>query len=445
MRLYLSFVILALPSLCLADDAQVKFSTDIAPILVKNCSECHGAGKAKGKFRIDTFERLKQPGDSGKEPLVAGKPQSSELYRLLTTPDEDDRMPKKADRLPRAQIETIRKWIAAGATFDGNNPATPLVSLVPRTESGPPDVYSRPVPITALAYIAGGKYLAASGYHEITVWNAHDGKLASRIRSLPERTWSIAISPDGKSLAAASGEPGVLGELRVYSLGENAVVSQPRVLERIGDMMLTVRFSPDGKTLVAGGADNAIRVYDLQTWQKKLSIEQHADWVTDLAFSPDGKDLASASRDKSARVFDLATGSMESAYLGHSDAVLAVVWAADGKQLFTAGQDRAIHVWEKAKPDKSLAKMPVNEGDVYKLAIQGETLLACCTDHTLRGYSVKTRALAWKSPTADWPYALAISPTGSEVAVGNYDGEVEVFQTSKRALQFLAAPGKGGR
>src|SRR6476659_1649033 len=125
MRLLLPFVLLCLPAISLADDAPVRFSTDVAPILVKNCSECHGAGKAKGKFRIDSFEQMNHPGDSGNDPLVAGKPQASELFRLITTSDEDDRMPKKADRLPAPQIETIRKWIAQGAKFDGENPSTP--------------------------------------------------------------------------------------------------------------------------------------------------------------------------------------------------------------------------------------------------------------------------------------------------------------------------------
>src|SRR5579871_2580035 len=384
MRLCLWVFIFLFPAFSFADE--IQFSRDIAPILLKNCQECHGPGKAKGKFRIDTFARLTQAGDSGRRSIAPGHPESSELYRLITTPDEDDRMPKKADRLPAAQIDLFERWIEQGAKFDGSNAAAPLASILPHpVEPAPPDAYERPVPITALAFTPDGRTLVASGYHEITFWSAQTGKLLSRIKNLPERTWSIAISPDGKLLAAASGDPGMSGELRVYTLANPA---EPQILERISDMMLTVKFSGDGSLLAAGGADNAIGIYEVPSMKRRLLIEQHADWITDLAFSPDGKHLASASRDKSARVFDTATGSMEAAYLNHTEAVLAIVWTSDGKQLFTAGQDRSIQLWSPSNTDKTIAKVPVSEGDIYRLAITGESLVACSTDHTVRKYSI---------------------------------------------------------
>jgi hypothetical protein len=440
MRPYLPFLILV-PTLCFADEPQIQFSRDIAPILLKNCQECHGPGKAKGKFRIDTFARLARAGDSGHASITPGHPETSELYRLLTTPDADDRMPKKADRLPEAQIQLIKRWIDQGARFDGPNPTAPLASILPRgSEPAPPEVYSRPVPVTALAFTPDGQTLAASGYHEITLWSPLTGKLLGRIKNLPERTWSIAISPDGKFLAAASGDPGASGELRVYALADP---SEPRILERIGDMMLVVRFSPDGAMLAGGGADNTIGIYDVPTFQRRQLIEQHADWITDLAFSPDGKHLASASRDKSARVFDTATGSMEGAYLGHTEAVLAIAWTPDGRQVFTAGQDRSIHLWDPAKPDKTIAKIPI-EGDIYKLDASTGVLLACSSDHTLRSYSPRTRTLARTIPTADWPYALSISQTTHDLAVGNYNGQVQIFPAASAtpAVTFTAAPGQ---
>ena len=434
-------LIIVCSATCFAAEPPVQFSRDIAPILLKNCQECHGPGKAKGKFRIDTFQRLMQPGDSKHPSITPGHPESSELFHLITTNDEDDRMPKKADRLSDAQIHLIKSWIAQGAKFDGSNPTAPLASNLPHSqEPGPPETYSHPVPITALAFTPDGQTLAASGYHEITLWSPSTGKLLSRIKNLPERTWSIAISPDGKFLAAASGDPGLSGELRVYTL-PNA--SEPQILERISDMMLVARFSPDGSLLATGGADNTIRIYEVPSFHRRQLIEQHADWITDLAFSPDGKHLASASRDKSARVFDVSTGSMEAAYLGHTEAVLAITWTADGKQIFTAGQDRSIHLWSPANPDKSIAKIPALEGDIYKLATTSDALLACSTDHALRSYSLRTRSVTQTTPTTDWPYTLAISSKTRDIAVGNYNGIIEIFPPASTvpSIIFTAAPG----
>lgn len=420
--------------------APVSFSRDIAPILLRNCQECHGPTKSKGKYRLDTFAKLTQPGDSGHASLTPNRPDQSEIFRLLTAPDPDDRMPQKSDPLPADQIQLVKRWIEQGAPFDGNNPSATLASIVPQAaEPAPPEVYKAPVPVTALAFSPDGATLAASGYHEITLWDPATGKLASRIKNLPERTWSLAFSPDGKLLASASGTPAASGELRVYTLADP---SSPTILERIPDMMLCVRFSPDGSLLAAGGADNAIRVYDVATLKRRQFIEQHADWVTDLAFSPDGLHIASASRDKSARVFDVRTGSMEAAYLGHAEALLAVAWSPDGKQVFTAGQDHAIHAWNPSAPDKALAKIPAVEGDVYKLDASSDELLACCTDHTLRAYSIKKRTLTRSTPTADWPYALAVDARNHRIAVGNYNGRVELFspELGKPIFSFTAAP-----
>ena len=82
--------------------ADISFSKQIAPLLSEKCVECHREAKSKGSYRLDTFERLAQPGESDESALSPGKPDASELYRLLVTEDDADRMPKKADPLSAA-------------------------------------------------------------------------------------------------------------------------------------------------------------------------------------------------------------------------------------------------------------------------------------------------------------------------------------------------------
>ena len=53
--------------------------------------------------------------------------------------------------------------------------------------------------------------VAASGYHEVTLWKTADGTLDRRLPGLAERVYDIAYSPDGKWLATASGDPGQFG------------------------------------------------------------------------------------------------------------------------------------------------------------------------------------------------------------------------------------------
>jgi hypothetical protein len=271
----------------------VSFRRDIAPLLIQNCQTCHGPEKAKGNYRLDTFTRLTTPGEHKAAPVTPKHPDKSELYRLITTPDEDDRMPQKADPLPAPQVQLIKRWIEEGAAYDAPDPTATLASIAPDTEHpAAPAVYRQPVPITALAFSPDGKTLAASGYREVTLWDPADGKLIGRIPKLAERTCAIAFSPDGKSLAVAGGSPGRSGEVRLCDI---AALKPGKVLDRIADVMLAVEFSPDGHHLAAGGADNIIRLYDPTTGQRMRLIEQHADWITSLAFSPDSLQLVSAS------------------------------------------------------------------------------------------------------------------------------------------------------
>ena len=87
---------------------------------------------------------------------MAGKADASELYRLLVTDDEDERMPYEADPLPAEQITTIRKWIEQGAAFDGPAADKPLASFVESSQgTKAPAVYPQRLPVTSLAFAAG--------------------------------------------------------------------------------------------------------------------------------------------------------------------------------------------------------------------------------------------------------------------------------------------------
>jgi WD40 repeat protein len=272
------------------------------------------------------------------------------------------------------------------------------------------------------------------------LWDACDGKLLGRIQKLPERTWGLSWSRDGKILAAACGTPGKRGEVRLCDPETRA---PGKVLERIADMMLAVRFSPDGTRLAAGGADNAVRLYEVESGKRELLIEQHADWVTDVAFSPDGTLIASASRDKSARVFDAKSGATEAAYLGHEEAVFGVAFSGDGKLVFTAGRDRKIHAWQSTDA-KRVGEISQGDGDPLKLQSVDEILYSCSSSGIVCAYSQATRQLIRAFPRApDWVYCLAVDKEHHRVAGGCYDGHIQVWdsESGKLVSSFVASPG----
>jgi mono/diheme cytochrome c family protein len=97
--------------------AAVDFATEVWPIFEAHCIECHGAERTKGELRLDTQELILKGGESGPG-IVAGKPEESKLYQLVTLPPDDvDIMPAKGDPLTPDQTAIIHAWITEGAPF----------------------------------------------------------------------------------------------------------------------------------------------------------------------------------------------------------------------------------------------------------------------------------------------------------------------------------------
>jgi len=94
----------------------VDFENEVWPIFQTNCIECHGAENHEGDLRLDARAIAFKGGVNGSG-ITAGKPQQSLLYQRLILTDEGERMPQGAEALPAEKIETIRRWIAEGASW----------------------------------------------------------------------------------------------------------------------------------------------------------------------------------------------------------------------------------------------------------------------------------------------------------------------------------------
>ncbi|HEX3146826.1 MAG TPA: PSD1 and planctomycete cytochrome C domain-containing protein, partial [Gemmataceae bacterium] len=112
----------------------VSYGRDIRPILAENCFNCHGqdANRRKADLRLDTRE-----GQQAGKAIVSGKPTESELIRRISSNDPAEMMPppKSNRKLTAEQKETLRRWIAEGAKFEGHwayqapiRPAVPQVA-----------------------------------------------------------------------------------------------------------------------------------------------------------------------------------------------------------------------------------------------------------------------------------------------------------------------------
>ena len=69
--------------------------------------------------------------------------------------------------------------------------------------------------------------------------------------------------------------------------------------------VLSVVFSPDGKTLASGSYDKTVMLWNLATGKEEATLEGHTGEVWSVVFSPNGKTLASGSYDKTIKLWDV--------------------------------------------------------------------------------------------------------------------------------------------
>ena len=417
----------------------VSFSATIAPLLLENCQGCHGVKKAEGSYRVDTFELALGEGDSGSVGFLAGSLDDSEAFRRILSDDVEERMPLERDALSSQQIELLRQWIEEGAKFDGDNPQVSLSDIVSQSvQPDPPDTYKHRLPITALHFNHDGTQLYAGGYHEITVWNTADGALSQRIRNIGQRTQGLDLSPDGAWLVVGDGSPGRTGSVRLVDVSAGKL---KQVLGTAGDLVLDVRFSPDGSRIAATTVDSGLKVYNAATGEEQLAVSSHSDWVTCVTWSADGSKLVTGSRDKTCKLFDAETGELKLTYGGHGKPVRGVAFHPGGEEVYSSGSDNKIHRWKVADGAKS-AEMAF-DNEVFQLAVAGEYVIAVSADGTVRQFDVKeNKEVQQFKGHSDWPLSVDFHAATARIASGAYDGEVRIWAPDQTdaVVSFSASP-----
>ncbi|HZP00197.1 MAG TPA: PSD1 and planctomycete cytochrome C domain-containing protein [Terriglobia bacterium] len=121
-RLVSSFLSVILLSATLR--AEVGFNRDIRPIMSDTCFRCHGPDKnaRMAGLRLDIREEALKPAMDGKIPIVPGRPDQSEIIRRIFSTDSSEIMPPEFSHktLTQEQKETIRRWVAEGAPYEGH-------------------------------------------------------------------------------------------------------------------------------------------------------------------------------------------------------------------------------------------------------------------------------------------------------------------------------------
>jgi WD40 repeat protein len=287
--------------------------------------------------------------------------------------------------------------------------------------------------VETVVFSPDGKLLASgAGWGDQTI-RLREIATGKELRRFPGRI--VAFSPNGKLLACATWYEKALGarggpDEKVVRLLEAATGKEVRQLQGHGKGILAVAFSPDGKTLAAGGIDRTVRLWEVDTGKEILQLKGHGpnpgpvfgeesayrDGVTSVAFCGDSKLLASAGRDGAIRLWEVATGKELHQFPGGS-----VALSPDGKLLASP----ALRLWETAT-GKELQARGGHRADVKFLAFaaDGKTLTSGGWDKTIRLWETASgKELRRFDQRGDWLSSGAISANGKIVAGGMWDNE----------------------
>jgi WD40 repeat protein len=201
-----------------------------------------------------------------------------------------------------------------------------------------------------------GRYLASCGFSAadqgvVRVWQVgNDWKeiLVQRVHAGPAT--ELAISPDGRYLAFNNTHRGMVHLWEIATARE-------RLMLRAHPSAMSVTFSPDGRTLLSGGNDLAVKLWDL-TREPPIILQQDGGYVPSLSFSPDSRQLAMAGGfsvtgpgrgAKVGQIWDVADSHhvrLSRLLKGHDEWLTSVAYRSDGTQLATVDRAGVIRVWD---------------------------------------------------------------------------------------------------
>jgi len=228
-----------------------------------------------------------------------------------------------------------------------------------------------------------------------------------------EEVWSIALSPNGKTVASGSWH----GKVRLWDVETKKVVAR---WSGHTDVVKTLCWSVDGERVASVSDGGTIRVWDVESGDTVLGpIETGHEIVYEAIYSPDTTMIATGGFSETAlKIWDAKTGNLLST-IKHDSQVWSLAWTSDQKKLIT-GSIASIRIFDTTTWQQ-ITILKGHTSSVYCLSLfQNDRLLASGSfDRTARLWNLDTNLPV--GPPMQQKYTVkcaAISADGKQLITG---------------------------
>ncbi len=276
--------------------------------------------------------------------------------------------------------------------------------------------------------IKAGKILQKQQTYNKEVTNALQELLnrkseRNRLEGHDNLVTSVNFSPDGKTLVSGSWD----GTIKLWNVETGKEI---RTLKGHDGYVLSVNFSPDGKTLVSGSDDNTIKLWNVETGKEIRTLKGHDSSVLSVNFSPDGKTLVSGSW-QTVKLWNVETGQEIRTLKGHDNRVKSVNFSPDGKTL-VSGSWQTVKLWN-VETGEEIRTLKGHDNWVYSVNFSpdGKTLVSGSDDNTIKLWNVETgeeiRTLKGHDNSV---ISVNFSPDGKTLVSGSDDNTIKLWNGS---------------
>lgn len=198
-----------------------------------------------------------------------------------------------------------------------------------------------------------------------------------------------------------------------------------------------------------GGADKSARIIAVKDGKELMKFDNHSDWVFGTTFNLDGKKLLTGSRDRAMKLIDPANGQFIDDINKLLEGVLCLARHPKEDVVAYGGEQGVTRVYKiadnqgrtAANNDVNLVKeMERLPGPVYAIAYSpgGTNVCSGGIGGEVRMFNGKDgkRITTFKGHPGP-VFALAFHPTNGSLATGGFDGTVRLFDTTPGATNQL--------